>query len=122
MNLSRLSRDYRGAMSAVLFVVLCLITAGPIAATGVSDGSETAAPDVRFVTDGTGREVEIPAYPERIVAAGRLSRRPNGLSALRESARLAATSFRQSIRNTMRRRCSSGMSDRSILRRSIRIW
>ena len=71
MYLSRLSRDYRGAMSAVLCVVLCLIVAGPIAATGVSDGSETTGPDVRFVTDGTGREVEIPAYPERIVAAGR---------------------------------------------------
>ena len=68
---SRLNREYRSAVSALVSVVLFLSVAGSIGATGVPDDLETAGAEVRYVTDGTGREVEIPAYPKRIVAAGR---------------------------------------------------
>ena len=73
MILSGSFREYRGAVSALLSIALFLIVAGAVASTGVSDGSDPVGSDLRLVTDGTGREVEIPAYPERIVVAGNAS-------------------------------------------------
>ena len=63
-------RDYHGGMVAVWIVVLFLIAVGSIAATGPTEGSENGGADMRLVTDGIGRAVEIPAYPQRIVVAG----------------------------------------------------
>jgi len=61
---------YSFRVVSTLFLILMVITiAGTAVATGLAE-ADAPAPAVRTVTDATGREVEIPAYPQRIVAAG----------------------------------------------------
>jgi iron complex transport system substrate-binding protein len=67
---SRSCCDLRGVFITPIVILLIVIIAGPIAATGLAETTGAAEPAVRTVTDSTGREVEIPIYPERIVAAG----------------------------------------------------